>query len=411
MTDPREPAQLPSVDDARARLIEIAKNFPISAETLAIETARGRVLAYDVFVPHDVPGFRNSAMDGYAVRGEDLPNEGEKLFSLAGTILAGGDEAPRVTADTCVRITTGAPIPDGADTVVMKENTRIEGEWIRIATGTLMGANVRPAGEDYRAGDKAMDRGMRLNPAALGALASFGQTHVDVVRRPRAVLLTTGDELVAPGNDLGFGQIYDSNRYSLAALMEDQGIEIVRHERIGDDPSALEAALSRGADDADIVVSSGGVSAGEADFMPKLIERVGKVHLWKVRMRPGMPFLCGQIRNSLVFALPGNPVSGVVTFLTLVRPMLDTMTGATPRPMLRARLTETIRKRHPRAEFQRARLASDEQGTLWASPIERQGSGMLRGVVDAHGLIALPHEGSEFAEGNVVDVIPLPGWL
>jgi molybdopterin molybdotransferase len=403
-------AEMHSVDEARQLLVELAKNFTLSSENIAIENACGRVLAEDIVAPFDVPGFENSAMDGYAMRGADLPTQGEKSFALAGVILAGGADSAPVATDSCIRITTGAPLPRGADTVVMKENTRVDGEQIRIAAGTSRGANVRPAGEDYRTGDKAILRGTRLTPAGLGALASFGMTTVNVIRRPRAVLLTTGDELVAPGKKLGFGQIHDSNRYSLGSLIEYHGIELLRHERIVDDPAALRDALSRASSDADLIFSSGGVSAGEADFMPRLIEQIGKVHLWKVRMRPGMPFLCGQVNDALVFALPGNPVSGIVTFLMLVRPVLDVMSGSIPRPTLRARLTETIRKRHPRAEFQRARLTSDENATLWAQPIERQGSGMLRGVVDADALIALPHEGSEFAEGSVVEVIALPGW-
>lgn len=410
MADAAKPSGMRSVDEARRLLVELAEKFKLPSENAPIENSFGRVLAKDIVAPFDAPGFKNSAMDGYALRGADLPTEGEKVFALAGAILAGGEQAPGVTANACVRITTGAPLPEGADTVVMKENTRADGERIWIAAGTALGANVRPAGEDYRAGDKALPRGVRLTPAAVGALASFGMTTVSVVRRPRAVLLTTGDELIAPGGNLGFGQIYDSNRYSLGGLIEQHGIQLLRHERVVDDPRALRDALERAATEADLVFSSGGVSAGEADFMPRLIDEIGKVHLWKVRMRPGMPFLCGQVKNALVFALPGNPVSGIVTFVTLVRPVLDTMQGCIPRPTLRAKLTETIRKRHPRAEFQRAQLTSDANGTLWTQPLERQGSGMLHGVVDADALIALPHEGAEFAEGSIVEVIALPGW-
>jgi molybdopterin molybdotransferase len=224
---------------------------------------------------------------------------------------------------------------------------------------------VRPAGEDYCVGDIGLRRGTTLMPAQLGVLASFGLARVQVRRRPRAVLLTTGDELVAPGLPLAFGQIHDSNRYSLGALLESHGAKLLRHERVRDDPRILRDALLRAGADADIVVSSGGVSAGEADYLPDLIADVGRVHFWKVRIKPGMPFLFGEVGAAQVFALPGNPVSGIAIFLTLVRPALAAMSGATaPTAKLRARLTQAIDKRHARTEFQRAQLSCDDEGSL-----------------------------------------------
>ncbi|HEX7917559.1 molybdopterin molybdotransferase MoeA, partial [Rudaea sp.] len=276
-----------SLANARARIVSIAAEHVVGNESIALESALGRVLAKDVDAPFDVPGFANSAMDGYALRGADLAADTEARLRLIGTILAGGIEVPRVEPRTCVRITTGAPLPVGADTVVMKEDSRVEGEMIVIAAGTRPGANVRPAGEDYRSGDRALSAGTALTPAQIGVLASFGHSHVAVTRRPRAVLLTTGDELVAPGQALGYGQIHDSNRYSLGALLEQHGVELVRHERLRDDPPALREALTRAVNDADIVVSSGGVSAGEADYFPRLLAEVGRVHLWKVKIKPG----------------------------------------------------------------------------------------------------------------------------
>jgi len=399
------------VADAQMRIVEIAANCKLPAETVAIEAALDRVLAADIFAPFDVPGFVNSAMDGFAVRGADLSASGEKSFHLIGEIFAGGREAPEVTADTCVRITTGAPLPRGADTVVMKENSRVEGDHVVIAAGTAAAANVRPAGEDFRAGDAALARGKLLTPARLGAIASFGFATVQVARRPRAVLLTTGDELVAPGRALGFGQIHDSNRYCLGALLEQHGAVLVRHERLRDDPAALRSALQRAGNDADLIISSGGVSAGEADYLPRLVAEIGEVHFWKVRMKPGMPFLCGRVGNSLACALPGNPVSGVATFLTLVSPALAALQGATEtRAKLYARLKMPIRKQHTRAEFQRARLECDDTGALWATSLKRQGSGMLRGVAEADVLIVLPEAARDYAAGEVLQVLPLPGW-
>jgi molybdopterin molybdotransferase len=409
-----EPRSFPvslSVDEARSRIVEIATTHILATENVALEAAMGRVLAADVSAPIDVPGFVNSAMDGFAVRGEDLTAAAEKSLRLVGQIFAGGAMASEVLAGTCVRITTGAPLPHGADTVVMKENTRVDGEHIIIATGTAPGANVRPAGEDYQAGDLALRRRMRLTPAQIGVLASFGFVEVKVASRPRAVLFTTGDELVAPGKPLGFGQIYDSNRFSLGGLLQQHDVALLRHARLRDDPVELREALIRAGQDADIIVTSGGVSAGEADFLPRLLADIGEVYLWKVRMRPGMPFLFGRVGGALMFALPGNPVSGVVTFLALVKPALEAMSGAMPRgAALRARLRQAIHKRHARTEFQRALLECDADGTLWATALEKQGSGMLRGVAEADALIVLPETVSEFAVCQVVDVLPLPGW-
>jgi len=410
MADAEFPVGL-SVDAARTRIVEIAAKYQLSAERLALENAAGRILARDIVAPRDVPGFVNSAMDGFAVRGVDLPTIGEEPLRLIGEIFAGGHEAPEVVARTCVRITTGAPLPRGADTVVMKENTRVEGDHVFVAAGTLPGAHVRPSGEDFHAGDLALERGVRLMPAQLGVLASFGFDAAEVVGRPRAILLTTGDELVAPGIKLGFGQIYDSNRHSLGAMLEQHGALLVRHERLRDDPAALRDALLRAGGEADIVISSGGVSAGEADYLPRLIAEIGTVNFWKVRMRPGMPFLCGSVGGALVCALPGNPVSGIATFLTLVGPALDAMTNARRSSVvLHARLKQTVHKSHTRTEFQRARLECDEAGVLWATSLKQQGSGMLRGVAEANALIVLPEAAREYAAGEVLDVVPLPGW-
>jgi molybdopterin molybdotransferase len=397
--------------EARARIVAACAARRLGSEDIDVCAALGRVAAVDVHAPFDVPGFANSAMDGFAVRAADLPQSGQRSLRLVDEAFAGGHAPRAVASGECVRIMTGAPLPPGADTVVMKEDTHDDGAAIRFACGTAPGANVRPAGEDYRRGDAALACGTALGPAHLGVLASFGMTRIAVRRRVRAVLLTTGDELVAPGTPLAFGQIHDSNRYSLGGLLEQHGVELLRHERLGDDPGILRDALVRAGADADIIVSSGGVSAGDADYMPRLIGEVGRVDFWKVRFKPGMPFLFGEVRRALMFALPGNPVSGIAIFLALLAPGLDALTGATAQQApLRARLAEPISKRHARAEFQRARLRCDAQGTLQAPAQARQGSGMLRGVAEADALLMLPEGAHEFAAGDVVDVLPLPGW-
>ena len=400
-----------SVDEARNRIVELCRQRRVTVDDVRLERALDRVLAVDITAPHAIPPFVNSAMDGYAVRGVDLPREGEKNFRMIGVMLAGNGAELRIGRDECVRITTGAPIPAGADTVVMKERVRVENDAIIVAAGETAGANVRPAGEDLAAGDCAAHAGEALTAARLGLLASCGLTQVPVARHPRVALLVTGDELVPPGEPLGFGQIHDSNRYSLGGLLE--GIGIVPHPvaHVRDDAGTLRETLIAAAETCDIVITSGGVSAGEADHMPHLVAELGRIHFWKVRMKPGMPFLCGEIGKALVFALPGNPVSSLATFLALVKPGLIAMQGASAgRRRWRARLAAPLRKKHDRSEFLRARLECGEDGQLRVTAVERQGSGMLGGVAEADCLIVVSEDVHDCAEGDVVDVLLLPGW-
>jgi molybdopterin molybdotransferase len=400
-----------SVAQAQQRVLELCASRTLPAEAVELESALGRVLVADFVAPHDQPPFANSAMDGFALRGVDLPQGGERGLRLVGEVLAGATSAPDCGPGECVRITTGAPLPHGADTVVIKENVRTDGDDIVVAAGEVAGANVRPAGEDYRAGEIALRAGDYLTPARLGVLASLGQSRANVARRPRVALFVTGDELVPPAQPLDFGQIHDSNRYSLGAMLRQSGIEpgLVAHLR--DDPAALRQALQAAGEQCDVVISSGGVSAGEADFLPGLVAEMGKVHFWKVRMKPGMPMLCGEIGSALVFALPGNPVSTIATFLALVRPALAALQGAvgTASRSWRARLASPLAKKHERAEFLRAGLEWRDDGGLWATPLRKQGSGMLRGVAEADALIFVPEEARELDAGAVVEVLPLPG--
>jgi molybdopterin molybdotransferase len=399
-----------AVADARARLVALCAGRRLPAERVTLDAAYGRILAHDVSGDADVPGYANSAMDGYAVRGADLPDQGERTFALAGVRLAGDGRPASVGPGECVRITTGAPLPAGADTVVIKENVRLDGAGVVIAAGETPGANVRPAGEDYRAGEFAFAAGSVLTPARVGVLASFGYADVAVVRAPRAIVLTTGDEVIAPGTPLEHGQIYNSNRASLVGLLRGAGAQVVRHEHLRDDPAALEDALRRAAQDADIVVTSGGVSAGEADHLPSLVARLGRVHFWKVRIKPGMPMLAGEIGDALLFCLPGNPVSGMATFLTLVAPALAAMAGRADDALhWYARTAVPIVKNHRRAEFQRARRESRNDGSVWVTPFPRQGSGVLRSVAEADCLIVLPEETTSLAIGDVVEFLALPG--
>lgn len=399
-----------SVEDALACVLALCATRKPALETIALERARGRVLAHALHAPFDLPPFRNSAMDGFALRAAELPLRGERAFRLVGQVLAGAEATPACGSGECLRITTGAPLPPGTDTVVIKENVRVVDAEVYVRTGETPHANVRPAGEDYAAGDLVARAGDRLDYALIGALAACGAGTVEVARRPRVALFVTGDELVPPSQPLGSGQIHDSNRYSLGALLQGLGIEPTRVAHLRDDRAVLRRALDEAAGDCDVIISSGGVSAGEADFMPGLIADLGRVHFWKVRMKPGMPMLCGGIGDALVFALPGNPVSTVATFLLLVQPALLALQGAiATRPRhWKARLATPVAKRNARAEFLRARLDWRDDGACWATPLSQQGSGMLRSLADADALVALPEGTIELAAGSVVEVLPLP---
>ncbi|MCE5232368.1 MAG: gephyrin-like molybdotransferase Glp [Mizugakiibacter sp.] len=399
------------LDEARALARGVAAARTLPVERIALDASYGRVLAEDLHAPHAQPPFANSAMDGFALHGAELPTDGERTFRLAGEVFAGAVVVPTVEAGCCVRITTGAPLPPGADTVVIKENVRVDGDEVRIPAGQRAGANVRPAGEDFAAGDAALAAGTPLRAAQVAVLAAFGVAEVAVRRAARVALFSTGDELAPPGAALGFGQIRDSNRPMLAALLREAGAGIVHSAHLRDERDTLRERLRAAARDVDLIVTSGGVSAGEADHLPGLVRELGRIHFWKVRIKPGMPVLFGEIGGTPIFALPGNPVSCAATFLALVRPTLDALCGrrAAP-PRLHARLAEAVHKSHARAEGLRCTLASDADGALWARPHARQGSAMLRGLAAADALALIPEQARELAAGSVVEVLPLPGW-
>jgi molybdopterin molybdotransferase len=400
-----------SLGDALAIVATRAAQHRLPVETVDLATAHGRVLAKDIHAPHPLPPFDNSAMDGFAVRGEDLPAKGERQFRLTGEVFAGATAAPALEAGECIRVTTGAPMPPGADTVVIKENAVVDVGEVTLNAGEKAGANVRSAGEDYARGDVALMAGTSLHAPQVAVLAALGVAEVSVRRQPRIAVIATGNELVPAGQPLGFGQIHESNAVMLAALGREAGARIATQEVVRDDPGALRGALLRAAADADIVVTSGGVSAGEADHLPRVLQAVGEIHFHKVRLKPGMPTLFGQIGASLYFGLPGNPVASAVTFRVFVGFALRSMLGITkvsePR---RARLDAPLHKRHARAEFARCSLRSDEHGALWATLHARQGSGMLRGLAETEALALLPEGTREFAEGDVVMLWPEHFW-
>ena len=406
MNDAQHPTRIPLEEAMEIVRIRGAERC-MPNESVQLDAAHGRVLAEDVRAQHDLPPFANSAMDGFALCGSELPAKDERAFELIGDVFAGAISAPQVVGNQCVRITTGAPLAPGADTVVIKENVRVEGNRVFVKAGEKAGANVRAAGEDFAAGDLALKPGARLHAAQLGVLAALGVDQVLVRRRPRVAVIVTGDELVPAGQPLGFGQIHESNGVLLAALLREAGAHVVSRVCIRDDPGALRAALLEAATDSDLIVSSGGVSAGEADHLPALLQELGEIHFHKVRIKPGLPVLFGAIGASLYFGLPGNPVSAAVTFQVFVRFALHAMLGESGvAEVRRARLAEAVHKKHARAELMRCTLRCDAEGVLWATPHAKQGSGMLRGLAESNALALLPEDAREFAEGDIVTLWP-----
>lgn len=395
--------------DARARVAAAFASRVLPAESVPLAHAAGRVLADDVAAPRDVPGFAHAAMDGYAVRAADLSADAPTHLRRIGMSYAGRPGVPEIRDGECARITTGAALPRGADTVVMQERARLEGDRVTLDPGTSGGANVRSAHDDWRAGDAAIARGTRLAPEHLATLASFGTTQVPVRARPRVATIVTGDELVAGGGALAVGQRYDSNSGLLAALLERHGAVAASRRRLGDDRSALAEALRAAADGADLVLTTGGASVGDTDFLPGLVAELGRVWFWKARIRPGMPVLYGQVGDTPIAVLPGNPLSVYATFRLLVRPALAAMSlcpALDPLPRF-GRLAAALDKGHARREFRRARAEWRGDGILWVSLHPGLSSGAMRGLVESDCLAELAPEARRFETGEIVPVYPL----
>ncbi|WP_405235144.1 molybdopterin molybdotransferase MoeA [Lentisalinibacter orientalis] len=405
----------PALKLAEARERILAEAHPVrGAEMLAVRSALGRVLAADVVSRKDVPAHTNSAMDGYALRGADLTAEGDTRLAVTGTAAAGRPFGGEVSAGECVRIMTGAPLPPGTDTVVMQENVTREGDAAVIHGRQAPGQHVRPAGEDIAAGDVALAAGSRLMPAELGMLASLGVGEVSVRRRPRVAFFSTGDELKSLGESLAPGQIYDSNRYTIYGMLTRLGVETLDMGIVSDDREAVERAFAAAAGLADAVVTSGGVSVGDADYVTETLQRTGTVGFWKVAMKPGRPLAFGRIGEALFFGLPGNPVSAMATFYQLVQPALEALAGMPdPGPPLtvKAVAAAPLRKKPGRREFQRGLLARTDDGRLAVRPAGRPGSGVLSSMGAADCFIVLPEDAGPIAAGEEVEVQPFAAFV
>lgn len=410
--DDYDPNSMP-VDKAR----ELIGRFlsPVTAtERVHVRAALGRVLAAEVVSPLNVPAHDNSAMDGYAVRYADLRTDGEVTLTIAGSAFAGAPYGGRLNAAEAVRIMTGGVVPDGADTIVMQEHVKAAENRVTIGGGHRKGQNLRRAGEDLKAGEPALGKGRRLRSADVGLIASLGISEIEVYRKLRVAFFSTGDELVSIGTVPQEGQIYDSNRYTIHAMLERLGCEVLDMGVVRDDPALLEHAFERAADAADVVITSGGVSVGEADFVKDLLNKLGQVVFWKIAMKPGRPLAYGRIGEAHFFGLPGNPVSVMVTFYQFVRDALLTLSGeapVAPPPTFTVPCTSTLKKAPGRTEFQRGILARDANGQWSVRVTGEQGSGILRSMSEANCFIILPTEQGNVSPGTLVQVQVMEGVI
>ena len=382
-------------------------------ECVAVRAALDRVLARDVIAPCNVPAYDNSAMDGYAVRAADLASDAETALALVGTAFAGHPFAHTVGAGEAVRIMTGAPVPEGADTIVMQELTRCEGEQVRVPAGLKKGQNLRRAGEDLAAGSIALAAGTRCGPAELGLIASLGIAEVVVHRPLRVAFFSTGDEITSIGLPLAPGKVYDSNRFTLFGALSRLGCELLDMGVIPDEAAALEAALRDAARAADVIITSGGVSVGEADFIREMMARMGEVSFWKLAIKPGRPMAFGRIGDAVLFGLPGNPVAVLVSFYQFVQDALLKLMGVSPlAPAERfaVRADFALRKQPGRVEYLRGRLQRDGAEPTVAMA-GAQGSGVLRSMSDADCFVVLPEDCTAVQPGDMVFIQPFNGLV
>lgn len=377
-------------------------------EKVTLRSALGRILYTDILSEIEVPGHTNAAMDGYALRGMDLPKQGTEELDVIGTAWAGDPFDGTISTKQCVRIMTGAPMPEGADTVVMQEHVQASGDRMRIDARHKTGQNVRQAGEDIAKGQIVLGTGRRLTPADIGLLASLGIGEVKVFRKIRVAFFSTGDELRSIGERLDPGMIFDSNRYTLHGMLTRLGVEPIDMGVIRDRREDTFNAFSEAAGCADVVITSGGVSVGEADFVKECLEELGQIKFWKVAMKPGRPLAFGRIQDAWFFGLPGNPVSVMVTFYMFVQPALRQLMGEheTHHLLLHARSESRLRKKAGRTEYQRGVLGYDDKGRLTVSKTGSQGSGILTSMSHANCFIILPLESESIEPGCEVTVLP-----
>jgi len=401
-----------SVDEAVGLIA--ARVTPVrDVETVALVRADGRVLARDVAAPLPLPPFTNSAVDGYAVASRDLPQSIEQAFPVAGRVQAGGASAAPVEPGQAMRIFTGAPMPDGADTVFMQEDVRLEDGKVVLPAGLKPGANVRPVGEDIPAGHVALPAGRRLRPQDIALAAAFGLTELGVTRRLRVAVFSTGNELVSPGEVRGAAQLFDSNRFMLMAMLIRLGCEVSDLGIIRDDRASLARALQQEACRQDLILTTGGVSTGEEDHVKAAVESIGRLVLWRMAIKPGRPVAMGIIDGTPLIGLPGNPVATFVTFVHVVRPTVLALFGAAQEKLvpMPVRAGFACKKKIARREYVRVSLCKSGDGAIEAVKFPREGAGLLSSLVDTDGLVELGEEVTQVEPGQTVGFLAFAGLM
>ncbi|TIL60152.1 MAG: molybdopterin molybdotransferase MoeA [Mesorhizobium sp.] len=396
-----------SLDDTAA-LIASRLTVVDETETVQLSIADGRVLARDLVAPLPLPPFTNSAVDGYALRGDDLPGTVEKTLPVSGRIQAGTAPDRPAAPGQAIRIFTGAPLPEGADTVYMQEDVRVDDSGrVILPPGLKRGANVRPAGEDVAAGKVVLQAGQRMRPQDVALAAALGMTQVDVRRKIRVAIFSTGNEIVAPGKVRGPAQLFDSNRFMLMAMLARLGCETTDFGILTDDSSLIADVLSEAAPGQDLILASGGVSTGEADCVKAAVESVGTLVFWRVAIKPGRPVAMGVIRGTAFIGLPGNPVASFVTFAHIARAAIFALAGARQQPPISrpVRAAFSYRKKPGRREYVRVSLRGTQDGTYEAVKFPREGAGMLSSLVQTDGLVELGEEIAEVEPGQTVQFL------
>jgi molybdopterin molybdotransferase len=403
MTDGYDPNAM-SVAKAKAWIANFLK--PIDQkETIHIKDALNRVVAEPIIATMNVPNHDNSAMDGYAMNIDLLPDHGPFKLKVTGKLFAGNPLEGNL--EGALRIMTGATIPYGLNAVIPQEHVELNEGVITFQTKPQANKNIRRAGEDIKTGQTILKNGRSIEPCDLGLLASLGIDSIKVYRKIKVAFFSTGDEIISLGNPLLPGQVYDSNRYSLIGLLKRLGVEAFDLGVIPDDKKIIEDTLKKASDIADIVITTGGVSVGEADYMKDILKKIGEILFWKISMKPGKPLAYGKIGQCHYFGLPGNPVSTMVTFYQFVREAVLTLSGQTPIPkipIIKAKLLGPLKKIPGRTEFQRGTYEQDDQGTFKVSPLKDQGSGILRSMSEANCFILLHEDTAHLEKDMWVDI-------
>jgi molybdopterin molybdotransferase len=392
-----------SVDEAVAIIAAKVMAVP-EVETVPLAQADGRILAHDIAAPLPLPPFTNSAVDGYAVTGRDLPQDKEQTLPVTGRVQAGASAPVPLTPGHAMRIFTGAPMPEGADTVFMQEDVRVEDGNVVLPAGLKPGANVRPAGEDIPSGHVALKAGRRLRPQDVALAAAFGLTKIEVVRRIRVAVFSTGNELVSPGEKRAAAQLFDSNRFMLMAMLARLGCEVGDLGILRDERASLASALKKVAASHDLILTTGGVSTGEEDHVKAGVESAGKLVLWRMAIKPGRPVAMGIIGGTPLIGLPGNPVASFVTFVHVVRPTVLALMGAAQQHLvpMPVRAAFAYKKKIGRREYVRVTLRKAADGVLEVKKFPREGAGLLSSLVDTDGLVELGEAIAQVEPGQMV---------